>query len=230
MEDSIQKRISVVVPVYNEGKLVNSIIEEIQQKQKYQNEIIISFAGKDDFQIAQDSFLKAVKSSKGRSIQMNKGAEVAQFPVLFFLHADSVLPDAFDEAILKAIKEGYSCGCFQMKFDVKHPLLFVLGILTKVKSRWCRGGDQGLFVEQDLFKRIGGYDERLILFEDNEIIERLPFPDKFKVIPRWLVTSARKHKEIGVMRLNILYFKLHKAYRKGANQQELMNIYQRLVN
>jgi hypothetical protein len=117
-----------------------------------------------------------------------------------------------------------------MKFDYVNPLLYLLGQLTKVKSLWCRGGDQGLFVLSSLFHDIGGFNNELLLFEDNEILKRLPFPEKFKIIPEWLTTSARKHKEIGVIKLNWLYFRLHKAYRNGATQQELLAMYNAVVN
>lgn len=226
-------RLSVIVPVYNESDNVVKIIDQIISKSERNSEIIIVDGGSTDGSIESVKITKnirVVNSTKGRAVQMNKGAKAASGEVLLFLHADSILPPKFDVKIIDSVLNGHRCGCFQMRFDSKHPLLLLLSYMTKIPSKLCRGGDQGLFVQSQLFYEIAGFDESLLLFEDNEILDRLPFSQEFKIIPQWIVTSARKYREVGVIKLNLFYAKLHRMYRKGASQKELLRDYNRIVN
>ena len=70
------------------------------------------------------------------------------------------------------MEQGNLAGCFCMKFDKNHWWLNLMGYFTKFNHKSCRGGDQSLFVEKELFKDIGGFDESYIVYEDNDIIKK----------------------------------------------------------
>jgi len=161
---------------------------------------------------------------------MNKGAQIARFDVLYFLHADSYPPENFDALILNEIKNGNDAGCFQMKFDLDHWWLNLMGWFTKFNHKACRGGDQSLFILKEQFRELGGFNEKFIVYEDNELIGRLYKKRKFTVIPKQVTTSARRYQEIGLWKLQYYFAVIYLKRLKGASPEELYGFYKRKVN
>ena len=224
--------ISIIIPTYNEGEGLGSFLVELQSREKLQNEIIVVDATncaktKD---ICLQRGVKFLSSEKGRAVQMNRGAQEANGSVLYFLHADSLPPEGFDQSIIGSINDGNQSGCFYMQFDSDHLVLRASGWFTRFSSDWCRGGDQSLFVKSSIFREIGGFNEEMIILEDNEIIPRLKRSSDFVVIQEKLITSARRYRENGVVRLQILFALIHIGYRFGISQNSLLRFYQRHVN
>ena len=77
-----------------------------------------------------------------------------------------------------------------MKFDNNHFILKVSQWFTKFNFQAFRGGDQSLFVEKQLFEKLNGFNENLIIYEDNELICRLYKNSKFVVIQKTITTSG----------------------------------------
>nr|WP_144963713.1 glycosyltransferase [Gillisia sp. Hel_I_86] len=169
-------------------------------------------------------------SEKGRAIQINTGAKNARFEVLYFLHADSFPPPNFDQLILNEINAGNKAGCFQMKFDMDHWWLNLMGWFTKFNHKACRGGDQSLFITKNLFEELGGYNETYVVYEDNEFIGRLYKQKEFKVIPKFITTSARKYEEVGVWKLQFCFSSIYLKRSMGASPEELHQYYKRRIN
>ena len=70
-------------------------------------------------------------------------------------------------------KIGNLAGCFKMKFDSNHWWLKLASWFTQYRWRACRGGDQSQFITKNLFKSLGGFDERFTVYEDNDLINKL---------------------------------------------------------
>lgn len=92
-----------------------------------------------------------------------------------------------------------------MRFDKDHWFLNLLGWCTKINHKACRGGDQSLFVERQLFNDTGGFDESFNIYEDNDLIVKLYRKNQFIVLKQWLTTSARRYEEHGVWKVNYLF-------------------------
>lgn len=195
-------------------------------------EIIISDAGSNDntIEIAQSLDVVTIQSSeKNRAIQMNKGADAAKGDVFYFLHADTFPPVKFDQLIQKSVRNGNSFGCFRLKFDWNHPILKFYQFFTRFNLNICRGGDQSLFVERDLFFLNDGYNEGLILMEDYEIIKRLNKKGKFEILRDAVTSSARKYRRNGVIKLQWHYFIIQVLYRIRISQESLVHYYVRHI-
>jgi len=188
--------ISVIIPVYNEANTIYSFLLYLH-KMNSNNimEFLVIDGGSTDgtqkiiseFSKKNEKF-KRIDSKKGRAIQMNIGATKSSGHILYFLHADSLPPEKYDKYIIEAIDHGSGSGCFRMKFDSAHWILKIAGWLTQLNWKSCRGGDQSLFVDKDLFFEVGGYNEKLLIYEDNDLIYKLYKYSKFKVIQQWLKT------------------------------------------
>ncbi|WP_034229579.1 TIGR04283 family arsenosugar biosynthesis glycosyltransferase [Aquimarina pacifica] len=230
-------KISIIIPILNEaatiGKLLSHLTQVASDSGNNIKEILVVDGGSTDKSkdIVQDISnrelitIKLISSSKGRAKQLNAGAQKAESEILYFLHADSLPPTDFDNYILNEVKKGNEAGCFRMKFDHNHWWLRFLGWLTQFKSKRCRGGDQSQFITTTLFTEIGGYDEKFIVYEDNDLVDRLFAINTFVIIPKDVITSARRYKEIGVWRLQYHFFNIHMRKWMGASSEDLYQYY-----
>ena len=170
-----------------------------------------------------------VISKKGRAKQMNVGAMQAKGNILYFLHADSFPPKHFDALIVKEIQKGHLAGCFKMKFDSDHWWLNLAGWFTQFGWKVCRGGDQSLFITKNLFDMIGGYDESFVVYEDNDLINKLYELKQFVVIQEWLTTSARRYHNNGVWKLQYHFWAIYIKKWFGASAEELLAYYKKYI-
>lgn len=171
-----------------------------------------------------------LESDKGRAKQMNLGAKNAKGSILYFLHADSFPPKNFDKYIINEVKKGNEAGCFRMRFNSSHWWLKLAGILTALPWKSCRGGDQSLFITQQLFKNIGGYNENYVIYEDNVLINKLYNRNEFTIIPKWLTTSARRYKSNGIWTLQFHFWTIHLKKWFGASPEKLNQYYLKHVS
>jgi len=173
--------------------------------------------------------IKLLHSEKGRAKQMNLGAKSATGDILYFLHADSLPPNHFDQLIIDEVNKGNYAGCFRMQFDSKHWWLCLASWLTQFKWRACRGGDQSQFITKKLFNVIGGFDENYIIYEDNILINELYARNEFVVINHKLKSSARMYRKHGVWKLQYLYLSIYLKKWFGADCNQLYAYYKRHI-
>ncbi|TAN12226.1 MAG: glycosyltransferase [Chitinophagaceae bacterium] len=226
--------ISIIIPAYNEAGVIGKTLHylagcnDINQV----SEIIVCDGGSNDNTVEEAKAAGArtiISPKKGRAAQMNYGAAGAKEPVLYFLHADSMPPCNFVSLIIKSVESKYDCGCFRLRFDHPQCFLKVVAWFTRFHSALIRFGDQSLFVRKGLFDRIGGFNEKCIIMEDQEIVRRLKKLGKFKVIPSYLTTSARKFIENGHYRLMGIFFYIYLLYYLGFSQSVLLKQYRKLI-
>ncbi len=231
--------ISIIIPVLNESLHIEETLTHLEKNltNKIPTEIIIIDGGSSDDTIdiinnyTSKSILNIMLQStdKGRAKQMNYGASLAKYNTLYFLHADGKPPVNFDQLIISKINQNKLAGCFRMKFDWNHWWLKLAGWLTKFNHKYCRGGDQSLFIDKQLFYSIGKYNEDYIIYEDNILISELYKRNQFTVIKEPIITSARLYKEIGLWRLQYYYFIIYFKKWLGKNPNELYEFYKRKI-
>jgi rSAM/selenodomain-associated transferase 2 len=227
-------KISVIIPIYNEVETIGTLLLYLEKNisNKLPHEIIVVDGGSTDGsqkKVKVNQNVTLISSEKGRAKQMNNGAKMASGKILYFLHCDSFPPKDFNLFIWNQVQKGHHAGCFRMKFDYAHPVLYVCQWFTKINHISCRGGDQSLFVTKKLFEEIGGYNESFTLYEDNEIIERLYAKKQFVVIPKQLITSARRYRENGVWRLQYHFTVIHLKRRFGHSIDSLQEYYKKNI-
>lgn len=227
-------KISIIIPILNEVDAIHRLLLHIKNSisETIDYEIIVVDGGSTDGsqkEVLKHAKINFISSEKGRARQLNAGAQVATGTILYFLHCDSYPPNNFDVFILEEIKKGNLAGCFRMKFDFKHPVLVVSQWFTRVNHISCRGGDQSLFITKNLFKKIGGYDEKYSIYEDNEICKRLYQNKQFTIIPNFIVTSARRYRENGVWRLQYYFTVIHLKRRLGHSVESMLAYYKKNI-
>ncbi|WP_439880055.1 TIGR04283 family arsenosugar biosynthesis glycosyltransferase [Pontibacter sp. MBLB2868] len=224
--------LSIIIPTFNEAAVIGRLVQYLLLHSSEGTEILVADGGSTDMtqRIATASGAKVVNCAcKGRAPQMNKAASGATGNVLYFLHADTFPPVQFEKQIKGAVENGFGSGCFRLQFDDPHWFLSLNAWFTRFDLDAVRFGDQSLFVKKELFELAGGFDEKLILLEDQEIITRLRKQQPFVVLPQAVVTSARKYKEVGVYTLQTGYFLIYTLYRMGVSQRRLVQVYRWLL-
>lgn len=229
----MSKRISIIIPVFNEVDNIPKLLQAIQKKQSgYINEVIVVDGGSTDGtpKVAREFGAKVIASEiKGRAVQMNVGARAAISDILYFLHADSVPPYNFDSDVMHSLQKGYGAGSFRLCFDEDHFGLKFYAWFTRFNTNLIRFGDQSLFIKANLFRKIGDFDESLIVMEDQEIYHRIKQKSSVDVIQKNVTTSARKYRKNGVFRLQFIFTVLFVGYYMGANQETLVHLYHQLI-
>lgn len=227
-------KISIIVPVFNEVNCISRLVSHLENNVLHKEliEIIAVDGGSTDGsqdEIRTNSNIKLIQAEKGRAIQMNAGAEAATGNIIYFLHCDSFPPKHFDQIINAAVQKGNQAGCFRMKFDYRHPVLMFSQWFSRFNHISCRGGDQSLFITKQLFEEIKGFDERFIIYEDNEIISRLYAKKQFVVIPDYVITSARRYQKNGVWRLQYHFSIIHLKRRLGHSTASMLQYYKKHI-
>lgn len=221
--------ISIIVPIYNEAKSLPHFLASLFSALNSSNHQIIFVDGG-----SQDESCKIVeaqpncqliRSSKGRAKQLNAGAKHATQPLLYFIHVDCIPPIGFDEILLQHYRENKKAGSFQLRFDTDHFALKWSAYATRFNTRFCRSGDQSLFVDKALFNLLNGFDERYHICEDVEFIDRLYKRNGFTVLPQKITTSARRFEENGILRLHFHHGFIHLMRYIGISPRGLYRYY-----
>lgn len=224
---------SIIIPAYNEAdQIAQTISKTLAALGSQHAEIIVADGGSTDdtARIAEGCGATVVQSEKkGRAAQMNIGASVAQYNLLYFLHADSIPPNDFGTQILNAHTAGAKSGCFRLAFDHDHWFLKANAWFTRFNVNAVRFGDQSLFVTKDVFEKSGGFREDLVMMEDQEIIHRLKKHGRFVVLNDYVTTSARKYLDNGVYRMQGVFYRIWAMYYLGFKQEQMLKVYKRLI-
>lgn len=229
-----QPQISVIIPVLNEENTIGKLLTELKKRSgPGVCEFIVADGGSTDStrDIAESEGATVTQADKkGRAVQMNAGAALAKAEILYFLHADTIPPPNFDLIISKYVSNGYGAGCFNLQFDDAHPALRFYSWFTSFKSTLFRFGDQSLFVTKSVFQKANGFDESLVVMEDQQVVREIRRVTPFVVIDEPVITSARKYRSNGVFRLQAVFFLIWAGYYSGLSQQTLTDIYQNYIN
>ena len=227
-------KISIIIPAHNEEHLIEKIIRDIRKKTDptYADEIIVVDGQSSDqtATVAKNCGARVLHAHVARrSTQMNMGANAAKNDVLYFVHADSMLPEAYDKKIMAYVNQGYESGCFRSKFDSNHWFLRSCSYCTKFKPIFCRGGGQTLFVTKDVFRQVEGYEDQLQVMEEYNLILKLKKIARFKIIPDNVIISSRKYKRNGTFKLYAAYTLIFILYFLGISQNRLSSTYKKLI-
>lgn len=227
-----QARISIIIPVLNEASTIEKLIVHLSEVSQPENiaEIILVDGGSKDGTpeiMHQMDGVVVVKSEKGRATQMNAGATIAKGDLLYFLHAVSFPPLNFDRKVLESKA---TSGCFRLKFEPTNSLwLKFASWFTQFDSFLFRGGDQSLFVKAEVFKSLGGFDERYKIYEDVEFINRIKRERDFTILNDFVTTSSRRFQENGTLRLYYHFAVIHLKALMGQRPEVLSSYYNKYI-
>lgn len=168
-----------------------------------------------------------VSAPRGRAVQMNAGARAARGRWLLFLHADSVLPPDWFEAVARAdARTAVVAGAFRLSIDSPawQARIVEAGVRLRVAALGLPYGDQGLFVRRAAFEQLGGYRD-LPLMEDVDLVRRVSAIGHLARTSAAVRTSARRWQHDGWFRRSARNLQLASAFLLGAPAARLARTY-----
>lgn len=221
--------VSIIVPTLNESEQVAAALSPLQAVRRSGHEVILVDGGSEDrtCEMAEPWVDRVEVLPKGRALQMNAGARVAEGGTLLFLHADTRIPPEAMSAFLDGFPSSRRVwGCFDVSLSGRHPMFRVVETMMNVRARLTgiATGDHAMFVHRETFEKVGGYPE-IPLMEDIAI-SRLLRREGRPFFPRGrIVTSSRRWEENGILSTILLMWRLQVAFALGADPHRLAESY-----
>jgi len=227
--------ISIIILTLNEENVIGATLQNlILHTGNTRHEIIVSDGGSRDgtVKIAKN-YARIVKSDKGRASQLNNGAKKASGDILFFVQADTIIPEGSLEAIeSKIYTENYDGGGFSNVFSQYNKKIKTLGrilnfrIITNDNQRnLIFFGDNGIFCKREIFDKLGGF-KLIPIMEDYDFCKRMR--DRFRVVrilePK-LIVSPRRFIKNGFIRTRLQWIIIKRLYQIGISPHYLAKLY-----
>jgi len=212
----IRNKLSIIIPTLNEEKTLGQLLTQLHEYAAgVPHEVIVVDAESIDRtrEIALQHAARVLVTEPGRGGQLNRGTACATGEVLWFLHADSKLDRECIPKLLEKIGTGIKGGCFQIRFRDPRLAYRVIAWGSNIRAKRFKSfyGDQGIFVERELFQSLGGFPE-LPIMEDLEFSRRLyRKAAAVETVEATIWTSPRRFRK-GILKTLLLMQALKIAY------------------
>lgn len=219
-------RVSIVIPALDEERAIGVALAAALAQA---DEVIVADGGSRDrtVGIALEAGARVVSGSRGRGLQLNRGAAAATGDILLFLHADTTLPTGGVELARQAIAVGAVGGAFEIRFDGRGWVYRLGERIASRRSRWSRLalGDQAQFVRRESFEQLEGFRDWPLL-EDLDFMLRLRAAGPIAILRPPVVTSARRFAARGPLRTVLGNWWIWTRFVHGVPPERLASDYQ----
>jgi glycosyltransferase involved in cell wall biosynthesis len=208
------KLISIIIPAHNEEDYIGLTLDAINRQSYPHFEIIVVANGCTDRTPAvalNNCHRLVVLSNKCLGVARNLGAKLAKGDLLLFLDADTLLEPHALETIAKKFTRQCAAGTLKGRPDSQrfsHKLIYFVKNFLHLSS--IHHGSAGTIVcwKKD-FVATRGFDERLQVRENSDLINRLEHHGRYKYIRETAATtSMRRYEHAGTKKIVFLWFKL----------------------
>ena len=223
-----------MVPTFNEESTIRETLRNLQPL-RGRWLVVVSDGGSTDHTrlLAKPLADVVIESEKGRANQLNAGATKAkrlmgEEGVLVFLHADTQLPESFEQVMAEFVRSGKDWGRFDVNLSGVQPTLRLIEWMMNHRSRLTgiATGDQAMFFRTQAFTQLGGFPS-MPLMEDVEM-SRLAKRTSWPHCPTdRVVTSSRKWEREGVIKTMVLMWFYRAAYFLGVSANQIHRWYYR---
>jgi uncharacterized protein len=220
--------LSVIIPALNEEKQIK---EAVRRALCRDAEVVVVDGGSRDGtrEAAVRAGARVLQSPKGRGVQQNHGARAGRGRVLLFLHADTRLPENYENRVFETLMGcGVVLGAFRFETDLKGAPARGIEALVNFRSRFLRlpYGDQGLFIRKALFEQAGGFRD-VPIGEDFFLVKRLRRYGRIAPAKASVTTSGRRWAGAGLLRTTWTNQVMLAGFALGISLSTLASIYGR---
>lgn len=221
---------SVIIPTLNEAASLPATLAALRRNWPAEGgyEIIVVDGGSDDGTpaLAAARGVRVLRSAPGRARQLNAGAAVARGRYFYFLHGDTCVPPSLSRHLRAAARQNLPAACRIRFVPEDNGWVRLFGWLSRFNVSAFRYGDQSLFVSATTFRAVGGYDERHLIGEGNDLARRLRrHAGGFIVLPATVNSSARRYRAFGPVYTQTMYVLIYFLLRLGLSQRRLRAVY-----
>ncbi len=249
----VRRDVSIIIPALNEESTIQQTLQQLTVLNPPPHEVIVIDAGSEDETVDRvktsfELFSQSIKtkiifsSKRGRSIQMNQGADIATGDILCFLHADTWLPNDAIAIIQKTLTDpkvaaggfiSLMVGSNSTRWGISlHNYLktYYAPLIFKPLSFW-KGlrllfGDQVIFCRRNDFWECGGFDDNLPIMEDGNLCCKLARKGRIRLVNRIVQSSDRRVARWGAWKATAIYIYIGVLWGIGVDANYLKRFYQ----
>ena len=226
--------LSIVVPVRGDSTPLAALLAQLPSRPGLQ--VIVSSVGgtdsTDDVRRTGRPDTLWIDGPPGRGVQLNAGAAEARGRWLWFVHADSHLPEGWFE-LFEALdrRDDVVGGAFAFRLDTRvwQARWLEWAVAARVRLFGLPYGDQGIFVRRAVFHSMQGFLP-IALMEDVEFVRRLKRQGRMVHLSEGMVTSARRWEQRGWLRQSLSNLGTLSLYFLGVSPERLARRYDRRPN
>ena len=227
--------LSVVVPTYNEGRTLPTLLARLREGLDVAHEIVVADGGSDDetAQVAEAAGVRVEATPRGRGRQLAAGTARTSGSAYWFVHADA-RPDARVLAQVSALATAHVEGqpldaawAARLAIDAPGMAYRVVEAGANLRSRLASlpYGDQGLLVSRAHYEAVGGYPA-WSLMEDVALVRALHRAGvPIRLLDGALTVSARRWQRDGVVRRTLGNWRLLARFLAGGDPEALARRY-----
>ena len=219
---------TIVIPILNEEAEIQTCLIKLQGLREEGFEVIVVDGGSFDKtpQLVKGICDQFISNRQGRAAQMNAGARKAKGKFIFFLHADTQLPEKFPEVISSIKADTFCWGRFDVKLTGTHWSFRIIESMMNLRSRLTgiATGDQVIFVTQKLFREVDGFPE-IALMEDIAMSRSLKNICSPLCLRQKVLTSSRRWEKYGIISTTVKMWWLRFSYYIGVDPVRLARQY-----
>lgn len=220
--------VSAIVPTLNEAARIEQTLGALRAEPV--DELIVVDGGSTDDTVALARKLGAriLRTGQGRGPQLDGGAAAATADVLWFVHADTLVPQGAVAAIRHALRDPFVVGgAFRRQHQDESARPWLRPLLPL--ADWRQGlvrvpyGDQAMFVRRSDFEAVGGFRGQLLM-EDLDLGLRLRRRGRLELLHQVVQVSARRYAATPV-RATLAMTTFPTLYRLGVPAPVLARLY-----
>jgi len=215
-------RVSVVIPALNEERHLGQLLSDIQRQSLRPDEVIVVDAG------SSDATVRIAKRSQGVVLHCeppvargrNLGGYSAKGELIFFLDADTRLPETFfEDFVCEVERRDLDIACPRYLPHDSTPTIRAIHIFWNVvlkasKSTLPSGAGHCIALRRELFRESRGFDPSL-KFDDIELVRRLSKGKRLGIVATSAFVSDRRYREEGILRTFLLHLLMAPAFALG---------------
>ena len=198
--------VSFVIPARDEAALIEAALASVVQQEDpgvWMEAIVIDNGSRDETSRVAQAFASAHpelpitvvrEDMAGRSWAKNAGAQAARGRLLIFLDADSRASQGLASAVVARHGSGWRAGAIAVVADSSDWLDRQYFGLMSLGPRLFNIRAQLFYCERALFQSLSGFDTRLQLAEDRDLLDRVRAAGigVCYIDEAWILTSPRR--------------------------------------
>ncbi len=216
--------VSIIIPTLNEASCLGRTLRQLSLLDPAAWEVLVVDGGSEDetIAIAHKAGARVLSSNeRGRSVQMNRGAEAATGEILCFLHADTFVPDDVVAVIERTlVDKTVAAGGFVSLMAGQETTRWGVSLHNYLKTYYApllfrphlffKGlrllfGDQVMFCRRADFWDCGGFDNALPIMEEADLCLKLVRRGRIRLVNRIVQSSDRRVARWGSLKATAIY-------------------------
>jgi glycosyltransferase involved in cell wall biosynthesis len=215
-------RLSVVIPALNEERHLGQLLSDLQRQSRRPDEIIVVDAGSTDatVHIAKRSQAVVLHGEPPIARGRNLGGYSATGDLIFFLDADTRLPETFlEDFVCEVERQRLDMACprylpHDSTLAIRAIHAFWNMVLKASERTLPSGAGHCIALRSELFRESRGFDPSL-KFDDIELVRRLSKRGRFSLVGVSVLVSDRRYREEGILRTLLLHLLMAPAFALG---------------